>query len=284
MVRGPCSVRYATVRRSSQNRFLIGSPVGYTLNYAPPEQLDPNRIGEVGPHSDVYSFGQTCRFALFKKTQPSSRAIRGLPEPWPDHLDECCEQEINSRPKDFATVLNRLGISREQRKDVKTKSRDKCRRFPIYLLVHCSHPMNGEIKEAIGWLHADMLGDPFTIETAWISVITFAKNASQTVELTEVLDFRVPQLPTDVHEATALGAAIRALNRSLDRDVRLPTPTEQGDHRAIAFVLIANDPTDDWVTAARAVLKCGDRGLKGIHFLVAGSRVPRPSSRRDIRW
>jgi formylglycine-generating enzyme required for sulfatase activity len=101
-------VQASQARAASQGRSMVGSAVAGTLHYAAPEQLDPLRWKEVGPHSDVFGFGRTCLFALFKTTQPRARAIRALPEPWPDLLDDCCDLEIGSRPKDFAAVLERL--------------------------------------------------------------------------------------------------------------------------------------------------------------------------------
>jgi formylglycine-generating enzyme required for sulfatase activity len=87
---------------------MIGSEAAGTQDYAAPEQLDPNRYREVGPRSDIFGFGRSCLFARFKTTQPRAKAVRALPEPWPDLLDECCDQEVEPRPKDFAEVLERL--------------------------------------------------------------------------------------------------------------------------------------------------------------------------------
>ncbi len=101
-------VQASQARAASQGRSMVGSAVAGTLHYAAPEQLDPLRWKEVGPHSDVFGFGRTCLFALFKTTQPRAKSIRALPEPWPDLLDDCCDLEIGSRPRDFAAVLERL--------------------------------------------------------------------------------------------------------------------------------------------------------------------------------
>ncbi len=108
---------------------MVGSAVAGTLHYAAPEQLDPDRSREVGPHSDVFGFGRTCLFALFKTTQPRTRLIRALPEPWPDLLDDCCDQEIGPRPKDFAAVLERLAGIQEPRETVEALRRS-CLRHP----------------------------------------------------------------------------------------------------------------------------------------------------------
>ena len=91
-------IQSSQARAASLNRSMIGSAVAGTLNYAAPEQLDSSRSREVGPHSDVFGFGRTCLFALFKKTQPRAREIGSLPEPWPDLLDDCCDQDIGPRP------------------------------------------------------------------------------------------------------------------------------------------------------------------------------------------
>jgi tRNA A-37 threonylcarbamoyl transferase component Bud32 len=66
-------VQTSQVRAASLNRSMVGSAVAGTLHYAAPEQLDPDRSREVGPHSDVFGFGRTCLFALFKTTQPRAK-------------------------------------------------------------------------------------------------------------------------------------------------------------------------------------------------------------------
>jgi len=87
---------------------MVGSAVAGTLHYAAPEQLDPSSSRLVGPRSDVFGFGRTCLFALFGVTRPRSKLIRALPDPWPDLLDDCCDETIDNRPADFAAVLKRL--------------------------------------------------------------------------------------------------------------------------------------------------------------------------------
>ena len=87
---------------------MVGSAVAGTLHYAAPEQLDPSSSRLVGPRSDVFGFGRTFLFALFGVTRPRSKLIRALPDPWPDLLDDCCDETIDNRPADFAAVLERL--------------------------------------------------------------------------------------------------------------------------------------------------------------------------------
>ena len=95
-------------RAGTHGRSMVGSAVAGTLHYAAPEQLDPSSSRLVGPRSDVFGFGRTCLFALFGVTRPRSKLIRALPDPWPDLLDDCCDETIDNRPADFAAVLERL--------------------------------------------------------------------------------------------------------------------------------------------------------------------------------
>ena len=57
------------------------------------------------------------------------------------------------------------------------------RRLPIYLLVDCSESMAGEGIEAVNrgmdTLVADLRGNAQALETAWLSVITFSREAKQ---------------------------------------------------------------------------------------------------------
>jgi formylglycine-generating enzyme required for sulfatase activity len=101
-------VQSSLARGGPHGRSMVGSAVAGTLHYAAPEQLDPSSSRLVGPRSDVFGFGRTCLFALFGGTRPRSKLIRALPDPWPDLLDDCCDETIDKRPADFAAVLERL--------------------------------------------------------------------------------------------------------------------------------------------------------------------------------
>ena len=49
------------------------------MKFAPPEQMGELRGVRPGFYSDVYAFGKTCYFALFRTTQPTSRQLATLP-------------------------------------------------------------------------------------------------------------------------------------------------------------------------------------------------------------
>ena len=72
-------VQTSQARAAGQGRSMIGSTIAGTLHYAAPEQLDPNRTWEIGPHSDVFGFGRTCYFTLFREPYPDQEDIDSLP-------------------------------------------------------------------------------------------------------------------------------------------------------------------------------------------------------------
>ena len=87
------------------------------------------------------------------------------------------------------------------------------RRLPVYLLLDCSGSMSGEpieaVRQGIDSLLSDLKGDPQALETAYLSVITFASSAQQVVPLTELMSFNPPELHAS--GLTSLGGALRVL-------------------------------------------------------------------------
>ena len=72
------------------------------------------------------------------------------------------------------------------------------RRLPIYLLLDCSGSMTGEPIEAtrqgVRALLSDLRSDPQALETAYLSVITFASSAQQVCLLPNCSLFRSRRL------------------------------------------------------------------------------------------
>ena len=98
-------VQTSQAREAGLNRSMVGSSVAGTLHYAAPEQLDAGRSKEIGPHSDVFGFGRTCYFALFREPYPDQEDIDSLPQGWKQFLGRCTAKKIDRRPVDFASVL-----------------------------------------------------------------------------------------------------------------------------------------------------------------------------------
>ncbi|MBQ1337239.1 MAG: VWA domain-containing protein, partial [Thermoguttaceae bacterium] len=72
------------------------------------------------------------------------------------------------------------------------------RRLPVYLLLDVSGSMSGEpieaVKNGIQILHSALRKDPYALESAYISVLTFGSEVQQIVPLTEVAMFQPPQI------------------------------------------------------------------------------------------
>lgn len=148
------------------------------------------------------------------------------------------------------------------------------RRLPVYLLLDRSASMFGEpieaVKQGIKYLIAELRQEPQAIETVYISVITFGSEARQDVPLTELTAFQEPQL--NANGSTALGQALRLLNRCLATEVRQSGPNQKGDYQPLVLIMTDGEPTDDWEQTAQEVKKKAGK-LANIVAVGCGSEV-----------
>lgn len=146
------------------------------------------------------------------------------------------------------------------------------RRLPIYLLLDCSESMAGdaikELERGIRGMVDHLQGDPHAIETAFLSVITFAGTAQQITPLTEVLNFKAPKL--SVRTGSSLGAGLRVLMDCIKREVRRTTATEKGDYKPLVILFSDGQPTDDYEPVAEEIRRQRSPGIANIYAIGCG--------------
>ena len=122
------------------------------------------------------------------------------------------------------------------------------RRLPIYILIDTSGSMRGEPIEAVrvglDALATSLRRDPFALETVWLSVITYDREAKVVVPLTDLGDFTVPILSTPETSPTNLGEGLELLFSRYRLEVKRSTSTEKGDWLPMLVIMTDGAPSD----------------------------------------
>jgi len=144
------------------------------------------------------------------------------------------------------------------------------RRLPIYLLLDCSSSMIGvpieQVRQGLSALLDDLMTEPMALETVYLSVITFHSTAQQLMPLTELMQFKEPQI--QANGATALGAALCLLKDCLDKEICQGSEHQKCDWKPLVFLMTDGMPTDYWETAADEIKK---RKIANLVAFAAGS-------------
>lgn len=99
------------------------------------------------------------------------------------------------------------------------------------------------VRNGVQVLVSTLRQDPYALETAYLSIITFNDTAKQITPLTELAAFQQPNI--DANGCTALGDALSTLARCVDTEVTKTTPEVKGDWKPLVFLMTDGQPTDN---------------------------------------
>ncbi len=122
------------------------------------------------------------------------------------------------------------------------------RRLPVYLILDTSASMYGEpieaVRKGIDVLISSLRKDPYALETAFISIITFNTKAKLIVPLTDLISFQAPEI--EVQGMTALGDALALTADCIEKEVAKTTKNQRGDWRPLVFLMTDGEPNHNW--------------------------------------
>ena len=108
--------------------------------------------------------------------------------------------------------------------------------------------MRGEpiesVKVGLEAMLSSLRTDPFALESANISIITFDREVKVMLPLTPLEDVQLPDIQTPESGPTHTGAALELLCKQIDKEVTLSTPEKKGDWMPLLFLMTDGKPSD----------------------------------------
>ena len=128
------------------------------------------------------------------------------------------------------------------------------------------------VKVCLDAMLASLRSDPFALESANISIITYDRIAQVVLPLTPLEDIQLPEITCPQSGPTMTGAALKLLCEQVDKEVVLSTPTKKGDWMPLLFIMTDGKPSDimDYNMAVPEVKK---RKFASIIACAAGAKA-----------
>lgn len=146
------------------------------------------------------------------------------------------------------------------------------RKLPIYLLIDTSSCMKGEriesVKLGIENLLSALRKEPFALETAYISIITYDRCANQLIPLTSIEELEMPEITTCDFGAH-MGGALELLLEKKDKELIRTSAERKGDYKPILFLLAGGQPIDE-ILCKRIIQKVRPSDFTAIVCCAAG--------------
>ena len=119
---------------------------------------------------------------------------------------------------------------------------------------------------------SSLRGDPFALESANISIITYDREVKVILPLTPLEDIQIPEITCPESGPTNMGAALKTLCKQIDSEVHLSTPIQKGDWMPLLFLMTDGKPSDI-MEYNEAILEVKKRKFATIVACAAGSKA-----------
>jgi uncharacterized protein YegL len=148
------------------------------------------------------------------------------------------------------------------------------RRLPTYFLLAASGRMHGEAIQAVETglqnLLENLRMDPYALETTWISIIKFSREAEIVLPLTSVEEVNIPEIECPTSGPTHLGEGLKLLCDQAEKEVN--KEGDSRDWRPLAFVMTDGKASDIQLFKAQAQ-RVKSIGFSSVIGLAAGKKA-----------